>query len=137
MKVAGMSDRLRSLDEPSTTSRRRLACARDRAEDGNMRRNDVRQAIATLCVCWLAWCGGPGSNTVPLAFGMTPDQASAALGLPLVYLSGRPGSEIFVAAGRAGIPGFYPIDHGIALQFRRGRLTGWKKDWQLRRSGPL
>jgi hypothetical protein len=101
------------------------------------RRDNIRQAIATLCVCWLAWCGAPGSNSVPLAFGMTPDQASAALGLPLIYVSGRPGSEIFVATGPAGIPGFYPTDHGIALQFRRGRLTGWKKDWQLRRPGPL
>ena len=55
----------------------------------------MRRAIASLCVCWLAWCGAPRSNTVPLAFGMTPDEASAALGLPLVYHSGRPGSEIY------------------------------------------
>ena len=103
----------------------------------------MRRAIASLCVCWLAWCGAPRpntaprSNTLPLAFGMTPDQASAALGLPLVYHSGRRGSEIFVAAGPAGIPGFYPTDFGIALQFRRGQLTGWKKDWQLQRPGPF
>ena len=96
----------------------------------------MRRAIASLCVCWLAWCGAPRANTVPLAFGMTPNEVSAALGVPLVYHSGRPGSEIYVAAGHAGIPGFYPTDHGIALQFRRGRLTGWKKDWQLRRPGP-
>jgi hypothetical protein len=102
-----------------------------------MRRGGTRQAIASLCVCWLAWCGAPRANTVPLAFGMTPDEASAALGLPLTYHSGRPGSEIFIAVGHAGIPGFYPTDHGIALQFRRGRLTGWKKDWQLQRPGPL
>jgi hypothetical protein len=97
----------------------------------------TRRAVATLCVCWLAWCGAPRENTVPLAFGMTPAQASAALGLPLVYLSGRRGSEIFIAVGDAGIPGFYPTENGIALQFRRGRLTGWKKDWHLSRPGPL
>lgn len=97
----------------------------------------MRKAVASLSLCWLAWCGVPASNTDPLAFGMTPEQASAALGLPLAYHSGRPGSEIFVAAAPAGIPGFYPSDFGIALQFRRGRLTGWKKDWQLRRRGPL
>jgi hypothetical protein len=97
----------------------------------------MRRAIASLCVCWLAWCGAPGSNTVPLAFGMTPEEASAALGLPLTYYSGRPGSEIYLAVGEAGIPGFYPTDFGIALQFRRGRLTGWKKDWHLRRPGPF
>jgi hypothetical protein len=114
-----------------------LASAIDRTEDDAMRRGSLRQAIASLCVCWLAWCGTPRANPVPLAFGMTPDEASAALGLPLTYHSGPPGSETFIAVGQAGIPGFYPTDHGIALQFRRGRLSGWKKDWQLRRSGPL
>jgi len=42
-----------------------------------------------------------------------------------------------LAAGPAGIPGFYPVDAGIALQFRNGHLTGWKKDWQLRRPWPF
>jgi hypothetical protein len=88
--------------------------------------------ISSLCICWLAWCGAPRSNNLPLALGMTPDQVSTALGLPLAYHSGRPGSEIYIAAG---IPGFYPTDYGIALQFRRGRLSGWKKDWQLQRPG--
>ena len=68
---------------------------------------------------------------------MKPEEASAALGLPLAYHSGPRGSEIFLAVGQAGIPGFYPVDNGIALQFRRGKLTGWKKDWTLRRPGPL
>ncbi len=97
----------------------------------------MRRAVALLCVCWLAYCGAPRSNTLPLQFGMTPDQASAALGLPLVYHSGRGGSKIYVAAGPAGIPGFYPTEMGIALQFRRGHLTGWKKDWQLLRPWPF
>jgi len=97
----------------------------------------MRRVIASLCVCWAAWCGLDRSNTVPLAFGMTPDEVSVALGLPLAYHSGRPGSEIYVTAGPAGIPGFYPTDRGIALQFRRGRLTGWKKDWRLYRPWPF
>jgi hypothetical protein len=97
----------------------------------------MRRHIVTLCVCWLAYCGAPRSNVLPLAFGMTPDQAALALGEPLIYLSGRRGSEIYVAAGPASIPGFYPVDAGIALQFRNGRLTGWKKDWQLRRPWPF
>jgi hypothetical protein len=103
----------------------------------------MRRLFASLSVCWLAWCSAPEpyaaprSNVLPLAFGMTPDEASAALGLPLVYHSGRPGSEVYLATAAAGVPGFYPTDYGIALQFRRGRLTGWKKDWQLRRPGPL
>jgi hypothetical protein len=93
--------------------------------------------IATLCVCWLAYCGAPRSNVLPLAFGMTVGEASAALGEPLLYHSGRRGSEIYVAGAPAGIPGFYPTDFGIALQFRNGRLTGWKKDWQLRHPWPF
>lgn len=97
----------------------------------------MRRAIASLCVCWLAYCGAPRSNTLPLAFGMTPEEASAALGLPLTYYSGHRGSKIFLAVGSAGIPGFYPVDTGLALQFRRGRLTGWKQDWQLRRPWPF
>jgi len=92
----------------------------------------MRRAIVTFSLCWLAWCGAPHSNTLPLAFGMTPTEASTALGVPLVHLSGRPGgSEILVTTGRAGIPGFYPSQYGVALQFRNNRLTGWKKDWRV------
>jgi len=93
----------------------------------------MRRAVATLSLCWLAWCGASGSSTLPLAFGMTPAEASLALGMPLAYLSGPRGAEIFVVTGAAGIPGYYPSDAAIALQFRNGRLTGWKKDWRLRR----
>jgi hypothetical protein len=97
----------------------------------------MRRLAASFSVCWLAWCGAPGSNAAPLAFGMTPAEASAALGLPLTYHSGRRGNEIYLATAPAGIPGFYPTDFGIALQFRGGRLSGWKKDWHLRRPGPF
>ena len=93
----------------------------------------MRRLIALSCVCLLAYCGATRSNVLPLAFGMTPQEASLALGEPLVYHSGRRGSEIYVASGPAGVPGLYPVDYGMALQFRNGRLTGWKKDWQLRR----
>ena len=84
-----------------------------------------------LCVCWLAYCGAPRSNTLPLAYGMTAKQAEAALGEPLVYHSGRRGSEIYGAVGPTGIPGFYRVDAIIALQFRKGRLTGWKRDYRM------
>jgi hypothetical protein len=97
----------------------------------------MRRAVVTFCVCWLAWCGAPRSNTLPLVYGMTPAQAEAALGEPLLYHSGRGGSKIYVAAYPTGIPGFYPVDTGIALQFRNNRLTGWKKDWQLHRPWPF
>jgi hypothetical protein len=103
----------------------------------------MRQLVASLGVCWLAWCNAtgvhsaPGSNTEPLAFGMTRSEASAALGLPLVYHSGGRGAEIYVARAPAGIPGYHRTDFSIALQFRRGRLTGWKKDWRLDRREPF
>jgi hypothetical protein len=97
----------------------------------------MRRAVASLCLCWVAFCGAEYSNTVPLAFGMTPAEASLALGVPLAYRSGRAGSEIFVTERSAGIPGFYPTDTALALQFRRGRLTGWKQDWRLRRPWPF
>jgi hypothetical protein len=94
----------------------------------------MKRAIATFCLCWLGYCGVE-SNTYPLAFGMTPPEASAALGLPLTRYPGR--SEIYLAYGTPRIPGFYPSDSAIALQFRNGRLTGWKKDWQMRRPWPF
>ena len=98
----------------------------------------MRRAIATLCVCWLATCGVPAPpNAIPLAFGMSPAQVETALGIPLHHVSGRGGSKIYVAVGFAPIHGAYAVDAGLALQFRRGRLTGWKQDWQLRRPGPV
>jgi hypothetical protein len=95
----------------------------------------MRQIVASLWVCLTAYCGSQ-SNTAPLAFGMTVEQATSALGVPLVYHSGPPGSEIFVAYGSAGVRGFYPVDSAIALQFRKGHLTGWKKDWRLHHGWP-
>jgi hypothetical protein len=97
----------------------------------------MRRVIASLCVCWTAYCGLYRSNTAPLAFGMTPDEAAVALGVPLSYYAGPPGSEVYLARGVAGIPGFYSVDSGIALQFRKGHLTGWKKDWRLYRPWPF
>jgi hypothetical protein len=69
------------------------------------------------------------SNITPLAFGMTPDQAAFALGTPMTYVSGRPGNEIFVTPRHYGGSGFFPRSDPLYLQFRRGRLTGWKGFW--------
>lgn len=67
------------------------------------------------------------SNTIPLAFGMDAVEATAALGVPLVYLRGRPGNETF-AAERPN-PTYLNREARLFLQFRNGRLTGWKGDW--------
>ncbi len=70
------------------------------------------------------------SNNLPLAFGMTPDDASAALQVPLAYVRGRPGNEMFVAHRTQGGSGYFPRDGLLYLQFRGHRLTGWKGDWE-------
>jgi hypothetical protein len=66
------------------------------------------------------------SNTAPLQFGLTAEQTATALGVPLAYVSGRPGHEIFLAMTTGGY--FFARQDAIFLQFRKGRLTGWKSD---------
>ncbi len=70
------------------------------------------------------------SNTTPLAFGMDAVTATRALGTPLNYISGRLGDEIFLAIRTAGGSGFFDRRDRLYLQFRHGRLTGWKGDWR-------
>jgi hypothetical protein len=94
-------------------------------------RRSARRIAAPICLCWALYCGSYDSNTLPLAFGMTPEEAATALGVPLIYESGPRGSEVFLARGSAGVPGLFPADIAIALQFRRGHLAGWKRNWSL------
>ncbi len=95
----------------------------------------VKSLAASIGLCWAAYCGPYDSNAWPLAFGMTPQEASAALGVPLAHYPGPRGSEMYVASGSAGVPAVFPVDAAITLQFRRGRLTGWKQNWALPRPG--
>jgi hypothetical protein len=69
------------------------------------------------------------SNHTPLAFGMDAADASRALGEPLGYVSGRPGNEIYLAIRDIGGSGLLNHHDRLFLQFRKGRLTGWKGDW--------
>ena len=98
--------------------------------DANVPR--MKSVIALTCTLLAPPVGLP-SNVAPLAFGMTPQQVETALGAPLTHISGRAGSEIYVTAKSAGVPGLSPVDETIHLQFRRGCLTGWKTHW---RRGP-
>ena len=67
------------------------------------------------------------TNT-PLSFGMDAEAAARALGTPLRYISGRHGNEIYLAVrDTSGVILFSRRD-SLYLQFRRGRLTGWKGD---------
>ncbi len=76
-------------------------------------------------------CLAEEKNTAPLQFGMRPHAAAQAQGAPLAYLRGRRGSEVYVSSRGIPVVGFYGVEEGTALQFRRGRLTGWKHDWRI------
>ena len=65
----------------------------------------------------------------PLSFGMSTEEASVALGVPLSYVRGRPGSELLLALPNVKGSALSIRSDGLYLQFRRGRLTGWKGDW--------
>lgn len=69
------------------------------------------------------------SNTTPLVFGMTAEDATLALGTPLVYVEGPPGDEVFLTIRNVGGSGWSFRNDPLYLQFRAGRLTGWKADW--------
>jgi hypothetical protein len=68
-------------------------------------------------------------NRVPLSFGMSPDEASQALGVPLYYVRGRPGNELLLALPNVKGAALASRSDGFYLQFRKGHLTGWKGDW--------
>jgi hypothetical protein len=68
------------------------------------------------------------SNNTPLAFGMDAEDAARALGTPLNYVSGRPGEEIYLAFRNVGGSGLFIKKDRLFLQFRKGRLAGWKGD---------
>jgi len=69
------------------------------------------------------------SNSTPLAFGMDAEQTARALRQPLQYVRGRPGNEIYLALRNLGGSGLIPYRHRLFLQFRHGRLAGWKEDY--------
>jgi len=73
---------------------------------------------------------GAGERSIRIR--MTRDEVARVAEAPLIYLSGPRGSERYLIERRATVPGFYPVDTRIVLQFRRDRLTGWRRDWQMR-----
>jgi hypothetical protein len=73
--------------------------------------------------------GAPAPNNTPLSFGMDADQASRALGTNLIYVRGRPGNEMYLALSNVKGSALANRSDGLYLQFRHGRLEGWKGDW--------
>jgi hypothetical protein len=97
----------------------------------------MRQFFVVSGICWLSLCNANAPNTLPLAFGMTTQEAANALKAPLNYVIGRDGADIYVVDTNAKIPGFYSVGEHIFLKFRRDHLTGWKYDWRLRPHFPF
>jgi hypothetical protein len=73
------------------------------------------------------------ANSTPLTFGMTADQASQALGVQLTYVRGRPGEEMYLALPNVKGSALSDRRDGLYMQFRRGKLAGWKGDWGSKR----
>lgn len=95
-------------------------------------------ACASLVLAVLPASAGPRpaspfartlSNTAPLAFGMTIAQVAQSLGVPLYRVERRSGGEVMLAVREAGGSALWPRRERLYLQFRRGRLSGWKGDW--------
>jgi hypothetical protein len=61
---------------------------------------------------------------------MNVEQVSLVLGTQLLYVRGRPGNEMFIALPNVKGAALADRRDGLYLQFRRGRLEGWKGDWQ-------
>ena len=58
-----------------------------------------------------------------------PFVATLSNSTPLTLIRGRPGDEIYLALRDIGGSGFFNRKDRLYLQFRRGRLAGWKGDW--------
>jgi hypothetical protein len=105
--------------------------------------NRLAHHALPLTVAFLAWLAPAGaeefksrggftetlSNNIPLVFGMDVEETAQALGTPLNYVSGRPGDEIYLTFRNLGGSGLFLHRHRLFLQFRKGRLAGWKGDW--------
>jgi len=95
----------------------------------------IRMAVLLVPACFALTpahaqrLGQPTPPAIPLSFGMTPEQASQALGVQLYYVRGRPGDELLTALPNVKGATLASRSDGLYLQFRHGRLTGWKGDW--------
>jgi hypothetical protein len=78
--------------------------------------------------------GGQAAQDYPsygaaLKFGMNTSQVSQVLGVPLAHVRGRPGNELFLAIPNVKGSALSIRSDALYLQFRKGRLSGWKGDW--------
>jgi hypothetical protein len=73
------------------------------------------------------------ANNTPLSFGMDVQEVAVALGTTLNYVRGRPGDELYLALPNVKGSALSDRRDGLYLQFRRGKLEGWKGDWGANR----
>jgi hypothetical protein len=73
------------------------------------------------------------TNNTPLSFGMDAQEVSRVLGTTLNYVRGRPGNELYLALPNVKGSALSDRRDGLYLQFRRGKLQGWKGDWGTNR----
>jgi hypothetical protein len=108
--------------------------------DSAMWRNSFRKRALTMAAVVLAFASiwrTPAHAqfvtltppNIPLSFGMSPEQVSRALGVQLRYVRGRPGDELLLALPNVKGATLASRSDGLYLQFRGGRLSGWKGDW--------
>ena len=91
----------------------------------------MRRLFVLFCIGWTGVCGGAHlPNTLPLALGMTPQDAATALGVGIIRVETKSDTVIYTTDRGAGVPG-YPVGERLVLQFRNGALTGWKYDWRV------
>jgi hypothetical protein len=105
-------------------------------QNGSMRKRLIGTTAAVLVLSGVALAPAQAQPVVtltppniPLIFGMTPEQASVALGVPLQYVVGPPGDEMLLALPNVKGTTLSKRSDGLYLQFRRGRLSAWKGDW--------
>ena len=64
-----------------------------------------------------------------LRFGMKRNEVETTLGVPLTYVRGRPANELYLALPNVKGSALSSRSDGLYLQFRKGKLAGWKGDW--------
>jgi len=89
----------------------------------------ARYPVTILLAMGIAVAPAFGQTFVPLSFGMTPQEASQTLGVPLYCVRCSRASELLLAIPNVKGAALSFRSDGLYLQFRKGRLTGWKGDW--------
>jgi hypothetical protein len=87
----------------------------------------ISGAMLTAASAQQGTTGAP--NNMPLSFGMSAEEVARALGTPLNYVRGRRGDELYFALPNVKGAALSDRNDALYLQFRRGRLRGWKGDW--------